>query len=123
ANHLPPMAKDRIQGVAAASALSVEELTIAMVLPDLMPILESLAGKVAPGTLIGVSAPRFGCSSFVASGKYFLQGRNLDFPGVAYWDRYPVLQQTSLDGKLRYIGFTTAGVPIGGITGINEAQV
>src|SRR3989338_6048323 len=31
--------------------------------------------------------------------------------------------QTSRSGSLKYIGFTTAGVPLGGITGVNEAQI
>src|SRR5262249_3838545 len=95
-----------------------------LILPDLMPMLQAYLTRLKPALFIEATPPpKFGCSSFVSSGKHFLHGRNLDFPGVSFWDRYPVIQSTQRKGWLRYIGFTTAGVPRAGITGINEAQL
>ena len=88
------------------------------------PLLQAYAGRFGAVNFVDVSPPPlFGCSSFVHNGKKFLQARNLDFPGVGYWDRYPVIQMMAPKKTLRYIGFTTAGVPIAGITGVNEAQI
>jgi hypothetical protein len=124
ARRLPPLLADRARGIAAVCGRPHDEFTTAMILPDLLPILEVLAFKIKPSNFIEVlPPPRFGCSSFINRGKYFLHGRNLDFPGVAYFDRYPVIQVTKPLKGMRYIGFTTAGAPICGITGINEEQI
>ena len=121
---MTPLLKDRIQGMSDVSGLPYEQLVTAIVLPDLLPILQAYLVKFWPQMFVEAAAPpRFGCTSFVSAGERFLYGRNLDFPGVAYWDRYPVIQVTSRRNSLRYIGFTSAGVPIGGITGVNEAQI
>lgn len=121
---VPDYARDRILGLAAASNLPFQKLFTPLVLPDLLPLLQAYAGKFGVINYVDVSPPPlFGCSSFVQRGKKFLQGRNLDFPGVGYWDRYPIIQMMAPKGTLRYIGFATAGVPIAGITGVNEAQI
>jgi hypothetical protein len=123
-SQLPSFLTDRVQGMADVSKSTPSELMTAMVLPDLLPLLEVFAYRIRPKSFIEVvPPPRFGCSSFIARGSHFLHGRNLDFPGVAYWDRYQVIQVTEPQSGLRYIGFTTAGAPICGITGINEAQI
>jgi len=114
----------RIEGMAEGSGLPLSELTTALVLPDLMPMLQSFLTKLRPaGFEPPPPFPTMACSSFLSRGKYFLHGRNLDFPGVAFWDRYPVIQATHSPRTIPYIAFTTAGVPFGGITGVNEAQV
>jgi len=121
---VPDHARDRIMGVAAGAQLPFQKLLTPLVLPDLLPLLQAYAGKLGAVNFVDVSPPPlFGCSSFVHNGKKFLQGRNLDFPGVGYWDRYPVIQMMAPKNTLRYIGFVTAGVPIAGITGVNEAQI
>lgn len=121
---IPDYGRDRIRGMANVMGESVEELSRILVLPDLLPILGALVCKLRPQSFIDVSPPpRFGCTSFISSGNRFLHGRNLDFPGVAYWDRFPVVQVTAPSRGLRYIGMTTAGVPLCGITGVNEAQI
>ncbi len=120
----PEYLAERVRGMAEAAKLPADEAMLALVLPDLMPMLQSMLNRLSPGRFVDpMAVPRFGCSSFVNAGQSFLVGRNLDFPGVAYWDRYPVLQLTRVPDALRYLAFTTAGVPIGGITGINEARV
>jgi len=121
---VPDNILDRIRGVADVSGQRFEDLMLSLVLPDLLPILEVYASRLKLSAIIDViEPPRFGCSSFVQSGEKFFYGRNLDFPGVAYWDRYPVIQVMEPVRGLRYLGFTTAGAPMAGITGINEAQV
>ncbi len=121
---VPVNVHERLRGVADASGQKFEDLMLSLVLPDLLPLLEIYASRFRLSAIIDViEPPRFGCTSFVQAGENFFYGRNLDFPGVGYWDRYPVIQVTEPTKGLRYIGFTTAGVPIGGITGINEAQI
>lgn len=120
---IPAHAMERLQGVAEVSGEPIRKLQTLMVLPDLFPMLQAFLARFLPERVVSVRLPTLGCSSFVSSGERFLVGRNLDFPGVAYWDRFPAIQVTSPEGKLRYIGFTSGGVPIGGITGINEAQI
>lgn len=115
---------ERIEGMAEGCGLPLSELTTALVLPDLMPMLQAFLTKIRPaGFELPPPFPTMACSSFLARGKYFLHGRNLDFPGVAYWDRYPVIQVTHAPRTIPYLAFTTAGVPFGGITGINQEQI
>ncbi|MBY0370783.1 C45 family peptidase [bacterium] len=116
-------ATQRIQGLAEVSGIPEGDLRLALVLPDVGPLLQGALGKWFPSLYADLSQIRLGCSSFMASGERFLVGRNLDFPGVGYWDRFPVIQCVTPKQGLRAIHFTTAGVPIGGITGINEAQI
>lgn len=121
---IPEFAKERVRGISEVAGIPYEQLLTTVVLPDLLPLLQAYLTRLKPASFIDAGAPpRFGCSSFVSNGSRFLHGRNLDFPGVSYWDRYQVIQATQRKGCLKYIGFTTAGVPLGGITGINEAQV
>jgi penicillin V acylase-like amidase (Ntn superfamily) len=107
----------------SGSALSLNDMLIALTLPDLYPVLQTIMVKLNPQSFLPVQLPKMGCSSFIYQGDKFLYGRNLDFPGVGYWDKYPVIQLTERKNCLRHIDFTTAGVPFGGITGINEAQI
>ncbi len=123
AGKVPPWLDDRMKGM--QSALQVDDITIrtALVLPDLLPFLQSLWVTFRPDDFVAVNMPSFGCTSFVANGDRFFVGRNLDFPGVGYWDRFPVIQHFKRTKGLSYLGFTTAGVPVAGITGVNEAQL
>lgn len=121
---VPSFLSDRLLGISETSGISIKTLETTLVLPDLMPLLQSYLGIVRPSALIEASAPpRLGCTSFVINARSFYQGRNLDFPGVGYWDRFPIIQLIEPENSLRYLAFSSAGVPFGGITGINEAQV
>lgn len=123
-SQIPPHLRERIRGISEGSKLPEKIFLTAFVLPDLLPMLQAHWIRLKPHLAVPVtSPPLFGCSSFVAKGAQFLQGRNLDFPGVSYWDRYPVLQLTSPDKGFRYVGITSAGVPLGGISGINEEGI
>lgn len=120
---VPASFLERIEAMAKAVGESPEEHFVSLVLPDIFPLLQTRLENFRPEWFGLPTFPTFGCSSFLHLGKRFLHGRNLDFPGVAYWDRYPVLQLTQHKRGLRYVALTTAGVPLGGITGVNEAQI
>lgn len=120
---VPDFGKERMKGLSSATGRSAEELSTALVLPDLMPWLQAQLVRFRPEGFVSVRPPVFACSSFFHRGKRFLHGRNLDFPGVAYWDRYQVLQATFREGAIPFVAFTTAGVPLGGITGVNAEQI
>jgi len=121
---VPQGTLDRIRGLAEVTGQPLKDLSTALVLPDLLPMLQAFLTRVRPyGFIEPPVFPAMACSSFVSRGKHFLHGRNLDFPGVAYWDRYPVLQSTRVSGAIPYLAFTTAGVPFGGITGVNAEQI
>lgn len=116
--------RDRIRGVAQVSQIPEQAFLTTLVLPDLLPILQAYWLKWKPGLAIDTAPPpRLGCSSFIAKGNRFLLGRNLDFPGVGYWDRFPVIEVVTPSSGLKYIGFSSAGVPVAGISGINEKGI
>lgn len=124
--NIPAWAMERIRGLSEGSKLSLDDLCLAFVLPDVLPILEAYLRRVSPKSFALPSLPNaiFGCSSFFykrSDGLLF--GRNLDFPGVGYWDRFPVLQKIAIPGSIPYVAFTTAGMPFGGISGVNEAKI
>jgi len=123
AGKVPGWLDDRMNGMQSVLKLDDTAIRTALVLPDLLPFLQSLWVTFRPDDFVAVNLPSFGCTSFVASGDRFFVGRNLDFPGVGYWDRFPVIQHFKRTKGLSYLGFTTAGVPVAGITGINEARI
>jgi len=122
-SQIPQSFKERMAGIAEVSGVKEDTLLKAFILPDLLPMLQAYLVRMKPHLGASVAFPQMGCSSFVAKGKKFIQGRNLDFPGVAYWDRYPVLQVIRPKDKLSYIAISSAGVPLGGISGVNELGI
>ncbi len=123
ARKVPSWLEERMSGMQKALQLDDTAIRTALVLPDLLPYLQSLWATFRPDDFVAVNVPSFGCTSFVSRGDRFFLGRNLDFPGVGYWDRFPVIQHFKRPRGLAYIGFTTAGVPVAGITGMNEEQI
>ena len=126
---IPDGYRTRIRAVADASKTPERDLLLASVLPDVLPIAQGALARWLPKRFVERRAPElsspapvaFGCSSALLAGPSGLVGRNLDFPGVGYWDRFPVLQSYEMPGKLRYVGVSSAGIPFAGITGVNEA--
>lgn len=121
---VPPFARERIRGMSDVLRVPMAALETAVVLPDLLPLLQSLAVRMQPSHFSPViEVPTLGCSSLVSIGRSLVHGRNLDFPGMGYWDRSPVIQLTETKGALKTVSFTTASVPVGGITALNEAGI
>lgn len=117
----PRFIHERVRGLAEGLGLGADELFLILLFPDLFPFFQNLAAKLSPAQFVLPHLPTFGCSSFFSKGDSFLHGRNLDFPGVGYWDALPVLQLFIPNEGMRYLGITSAGVPFAGISGINEA--
>lgn len=120
---IPPFARERLEGMAQTAGMAAEDLYPLLVLPDFGPVLQAIQGRLFPKRFVEFQPPAFGCSSFFVGKPHFYFGRNLDFPGTAYWDRFPVIQCFDRKAGLKFIGFTSAGIPFGGISGINEAQI
>jgi tetratricopeptide (TPR) repeat protein len=120
---IPEFARQRLEGMGAVCGLPVERLLPLLVLPDFGPILQAMQSQWFPNRFVEFQPPSFGCSSFFVGRDPFYFGRNLDFPGTNYWDRYPVIQYFDRTEGLKYLGFTSAGIPFGGISGINEAGI
>lgn len=126
---IPEGYRRRIRAVAEVSKTPERDLLLASVLPDVLPIAQGALARWLPKRFVERNTPElaspaplaFGCSSALLAGPKGLVGRNLDFPGVGYWDRFPVLQSYEMPGKLRYVGVSSAGIPFAGITGVNEA--
>ena len=115
-----PGPRRRLRALAEGAKLTDKALKRMVLFPDVFPVLQSYWARLDKNTFMpGLGA--LGCTSFMAQGKRFLYGRNLDFLGVGYWDQVPVLQLTERTGaRYRTLGFASAGVPLCGITGINE---
>ncbi len=121
--NIPDELKNRIQGICSQGLIKENDALITLLLIDVLPMLQAYSGIFRPKIFIAPKFPALGCSSFIYNGKNFLIGRNLDFPGVSYWDRYPVIQLIEKNGSIPYIAFTSAGIPLGGITGINKERI
>lgn len=119
-----PLSTERTRGVAHGARASSRILKQALVLPDLVPILEDHFFRWFPEKSTALQFPLLGCASFVArEDNQLFFGRNLDFPGFGSWERWPVVQRIQSPGKRTVLAFTTAGVPFAGITGINEDRL
>ncbi len=70
------------------------------------------------------AAPMFGCTSAITvppRSQKVLHGRNFDYFGVDYWDRFPVVTFHEPDQGHDYLSVATAGIIGAGITGMNSA--
>lgn len=124
-NMLPPE-KRMIQALATETGLSYEEWRNALYQPDAMMVLAKIAliryllPEWVPGGLPG-------CTSAVVAGNWTRSGkilscRNLDYPTVGYWEKYPtaVFHEPVDKGDIPYVALTTAGIPSGALTSINR---
>ena len=84
AKNVPDWMRDRMEGMREALGEDQRRIMTALVLPDLLPYLQSLWVRFRPGDFVATDSPRFGCTSFLANGQSLFMGRNLDFPGVNY---------------------------------------
>lgn len=70
------------------------------------------------------AAPMFGCTSAIAAppvGDTVLHGRNFDYFGIDYWERFSSVTFHHPTDALSYVSVSTAGLIGGGITSMNSA--
>ncbi|MEW6056470.1 MAG: C45 family peptidase [Bdellovibrionota bacterium] len=118
--HLPEKYEDAYREFAKALRVSEELVFNALVLPDtalraVSLFYESEQSPVLPQSL--------GCTSIIwnSGSVSAFHGRNLDYEGVGYWDRKPVIVHSIPKEGLAHVSVTALGVHALGITAFNEA--
>ncbi len=128
ARALPGYALDTIRGMADGSGIPYKELLRGSVMPDSLMWLATAimrARRIGPATAHRL-ALGLGCTSAIAWGPAtadgkLLHGRNMDYHGVEVWpSTATVIFHEPRDGQ-RYVSVAAAGVPLGGVTAMNEA--
>ena len=112
-------ALEEMRGLAVGLGIREEELAEALVLADVFQVVGALAEKkrkAGPPII-----PGFGCTSAVReTPENLFFARNFDFWGAGYWDANPAIIFHHPDKGKAFCSITTAGMPTGGITSINE---
>ncbi len=128
ARALPDFALDTIRGMADGSGIPYQKLLRGSVMPDSLMWLATAmmrARRIGPAVSHRL-ALGLGCTSAIAwgpatEGGMLLHGRNMDYHGVEVWPgTAAVVFHQPRDGQ-RYVSVTAAGVPLGGVTAMNEA--
>ncbi len=133
-NILPPVEQE-LRGVCEGAGIPYEDSCFLMFMPDIFLTLFSIAALgheafsnlASPlPSLLGVSSP-VGCTSVAAWGSAtadgeLVVGRNMDFPGIRQLGNPLLVLYEPEDGQ-RYLSATAAGVPTGGVTGMNESGI
>jgi tetratricopeptide (TPR) repeat protein len=108
------------KGISTGSLLDYNEILKAFVSPDIYSYLGGKAFKYMRRQL----SSTLGCSSFIVWGAYtkdrkFYHARNLDFPGIGFWDKYPTITINTPDDGIPYVAVTTAGGELN-VTSMNK---
>ncbi len=114
-------AQELISGFCSASGISRGRFARGAVMPDVVNYLVGFAARLR-------SSPALGCTSAAAWGDAtpdgaLVYGRNLDFPGIGFYDRHPLVCRNFPDRGIPYVSVATAGAVVDGITGINAEGV
>ncbi len=130
ARNLPEFAAETLRGLADGAGLEWQTVLDAATMPDafvwLVARINQLSGRgpaVAHRLALGIE---LGCTSAVAWGDAtadgkLLHARNFDYHGIECWPRTKALVMHEPDVGMRYVSAAAAGVPLGGITAMNEA--
>ena len=127
AAHFPEEAREALEGMAQGAGMDREELWRAVTMPETYLFMIGLyVAARRPDQAPRFSVPIFGCTSAVAWGGAttdgrMLHARNLDYQGVGSWDAEPVIAFHRPAQGQRYVAVSSAGVPLAGITAMNEA--
>jgi hypothetical protein len=123
----PAHVKAHVRGLAEGSGMDESLIWQAFVLPDTFLWLSAQSQKmrkleIAPQ----LAVQTLGCSSAVAYGAATEQGqmlhaRNLDYMGAHAWDKEAAVLFCEPEDGLKYLSVTSAGIPLGGVTAMNEA--
>lgn len=124
----PEWALDVLRGIAEGSGVPFSELLDGATMPDALLWLASrLMSLHAPGPAVAHRiALGLGCTSAIAWGDAtrdgkLLHARNFDYHGVACWPEQAAVVFHEPDEGQRYVSIASAGVPLGGITAMNES--
>lgn len=118
----PEHVQKHMAALAEGADLPLQDIVAAFVLPDLFLWLVSRSNRAQ--TLL--PAPQMGCSSIFAQGKATSDGgmyhaRNLDYMGVGHWDQEQCIIFYHPENAMPYVSISSAGIPLGGVTAMNEA--
>ena len=125
ARNIPKDLDQGLRGLADGAGLPDASMYRLMVFADAAQTIEGRVygkARLFPGFTAWTG---MGCTSFCASGPatangHLLHGRNLDFPGMGYFDRFPTVVFCKPKTGQRYVMFTSAGMHTAGATALNE---
>lgn len=130
AKAIPDFVEETLKGLAAGSGLSERAILAGATMPDsLMWLAARVLGWQSSGPALHHRlALGLGCTSAVAWGDAtedgrLLHARNLDYHGVSCWPKTAAVIFHTPDEGQRYVSVAAAGVPMGGITSMNEAGI
>lgn len=130
ARAIPDFVEETLKGLAAGSGVSEKEILAGATMPD---SLMWLAARLFRLHSVGPAlhhrlAMGLGCTSAVAWGDAttdgrLLHARNLDYHGVNCWPQTAAVLFHEPDDGQRYVSVAAAGVPMGGVTAMNESGI
>ncbi|MCB9595171.1 MAG: hypothetical protein H6719_20810 [Sandaracinaceae bacterium] len=128
AREMPQFAVDTLRGVADGAGLDPQTFLDGCTMPDaLMWLVARMMQVRGPGPAVAHRiALELGCTSAVAWGDAtkdgaLLHARNFDYHGVGCWPSTKTVIFHDPDEGQRYVSVAAAGVPLGGITAMNES--
>lgn len=125
---LPDFARQTLEGLAAGANLDLESLLDGYTMPDsFLWIASRMMQMKKPGPAVAHRLSMgLGCTSAIAWGDAtadgrLLHARNFDFYGVTPWPAETTVIFAEPERGQRYVSVASAGVPLGGVTAMNEA--
>lgn len=125
---LPRFAHETLEGLAAGADLPLASLIDGYTMPDsFLWVASRMMQMQRPGPAIAHRLMLgMGCTSAIAWGDAtedgrLLHARNFDFYGVGPWPEAATVIFAQPDHGQRYVSVASAGVPLGGVTAMNEA--
>lgn len=124
---MPPFAIETLRGLAEGAELPLEEVMAGATMPDALVWLVNRLCQLKAGPAVAHRAALgLGCTSAIAWGDAtadgrLLHARNLDYHGVEAWPKTAAVVFHEPEEGLRYVSVAAAGVPLGGVTAMNEA--
>jgi tetratricopeptide (TPR) repeat protein len=128
ARALPDFAVETVRGMAEGAGVPFRDLMSGCTMPDtLMWIVARMMHVRRIGPAVAHRhALGLGCTSAIAWGDAtkdgkLLHARNFDYYGVSVWPRTQAVIFHEPEKGQRYASLSAAGVPLGGVTAMNEA--
>ena len=125
---LPDFSRETLQGLADGAQLDHQQFLDGCSMPDALCWIASRAMQVkSPGPAVAHRLSLgLGCTSAMAWGGATTDGklvhaRNFDYHGVGCWPKTAAVIFHEPDAGQRYVSVAAAGVPLGGVTAMNEA--